>query len=189
MANHSGMRRRLAGIALALGLTSGLMFAATPAHACSGPDGGSTPTPKQILKRGVTRGSMETTSLRTLHIEAAATKESYEIGEVAKFPVHVTRPAKEDPMRLGLPWDRPYVEDAAGVNVGVGLLAGDVFLAGFAQTGEDGKAVIKIKIKSYTRPAPVDAAFYAWNIVADTPCLRIEENGFLAISEMVHFHR
>lgn len=192
MAKHLGMRR-LAGIALSLGMLGSLLFSVTPAAACSGPSGGSVPTgraaAKQNLKEGLSRGSGETTSLRTLHIEAEVVKDAYAIGEVAKFPVHVTRPAKEDPARLGLPWERPYVEDAAEVNVGVGLLIGDVFLPGFAVTGEDGKATIKIKIKKYAEPAMVDAAFYSWNVVLDTPCLRVEENGFLAVPEMFNVHR
>lgn len=196
MANQIGMKR-LAGIALSLGMLGSLVFSAAPAAACSGPSGGpiggGRPEAKQILKdsftaEGQSRGS-ETTSLRTLHIEAEVLQDHYAIGDVAKFPVHVTRPAKEDPARLGLPWERPYVEDAAGVNVGVGLLIGDVFLPGFAITDDEGKATIKIKIKQYAQPAAVDAAFYSWNVVADTPCLRVEENGFVAFSEMFHVHR
>ena len=78
------------------------------------------------------------------------------------------------------------VEEA---NIGVGLLVGDVFLPGFAITDANGDAVIKVKIEKYVKPATVDAAFYSWKIAADSPCLRVEENGFRAVPAMFKITR
>lgn len=179
MAANSTSMKRAASIVLSLGLLGGML--AGSADAAPIPCAGAA---TKTMKDGLTKGGMETATLRTLEIDAEVKAPTYRVGDIAKFPVHVTRPAKEDPLRQGLPWERPYVEDAAGVNIGVGLLIGDVFLPGFATTNDEGKAVIQVKIASYVRPATADAAFYSWNVVAEVPCFRVEENGFKVFQGM-----
>ena len=132
---------------------------------------------RQIMRQN----DMEVVSLKSLHIEAATAKKSYRLGEIAKFPVVVTRPAENDPLGQGIPMDRPMVEPAANVNIGVGLLIGEVFLPGFAVTDENGEALIKVKIEKYVKPSVAHGSFYTWNVIQDTPCLKLEESGFLPI--------
>lgn len=128
--------------------------------------------------------NMEQVSLRTFNIDAKVVKPAYRIGQTAVFKVTVVRPADGDPMNLGVPMDGVPPQPAPDINVGVGLLVGDVFLPGFAITDENGKATVKVKIESYAQPAVVDAAFYAWKVAADSPCAKVMENGFRAYPEM-----
>lgn len=158
---------------LAVVLPTGVSAAPAPVP-CSG----------GVEKMARSQGAMETLALRTLHIEAETAKKSYRIGEVASFPVVVTRPAKEDPLGQGIPMeDRPMTMGAEDVNIGVGLLFNDVFLPGFATTDEEGNTTIKVMIEKYVKPGPAQASFYTWNTQADTPCLRVEENGFRAYAD------
>jgi hypothetical protein len=171
---------RLTGSMLGLGLLASLLVTAAPASAaplpCQGAAG-------RTLRHGLD-GGLETVTLRTFHIEAKTKSKAYRIGEFIKVPVEVTRPAKEDPLRLDLPWERPFVQPAADVNVGVGLLIGEVFLPGYGKTNEDGKTTIKIKVERYVKPAKADAAFYSWNVMAESPCFNVQEDGFRIYPEM-----
>lgn len=136
--------------------------------------------------RDVMRHGMEQVQLKTLHLEVSPAKESYRIGEVAKFKALVTRPAKEDPAGQGIPMERPYVTPAEGVNIGVGLLFnGDVFLPGFGITDEDGKVTLKVKIMNYVKPGTVHASFFAWKSMVDAPCLRVDESAFLPFPDII----
>lgn len=168
--------RKLTALLTSVAATALLLVpAAAPASAvpCSGGEGG-------------TRHGLETVTLRTFHIDAKPRKKSYKIGETVVFDVTVTRPAEEDPFGAGVPMDAVDPEPAAEVPIGSGLLVGDVFFSGFAITNEKGKATIKAKIEKYAKPAKsVDVAFYAWKTQADTPCLRVEENGFRAYPGMI----
>lgn len=154
----------------AAGLIAGLISvgSAAPAHACGA--GGA----RAMLRSG----AMETVALRTFHLEVEPTKKRFKVGEVAKIKVTVTRPAHEDPLGLGVEQEPPHSEPAEDVNVGMGLRIGDVFLFGHAITNEDGLATVKIKIKSYTPAGKANADAYAWKTVADTTCLKVEENGY-----------
>ena len=173
-------------IALVVGA---LFMGGTPVTAK--PAGSAAPIPckRHALKVLSGQRSMETVSLRDFWIEPKVKKKTYKIGETVTFPVHVSRPAEQDPFGLGIPTDPGSIGPVDGANIGVGLLVGDVFLPGFAITDAGGDAVIKVKIESYVKPAVVDAAFYSWKIVQDTPCLRIEENGFRAVASMFKITR
>ena len=134
----------------------------------------------------VMRGSMEQVQLKTLKLEASPAKSAYKIGEVAKFNALVTRPADEDPLGQGIPMDRPYVTPAEGISIGVGLLFnGNVFLPGFGVTDENGKVTLKVKIMDYVKPGTVHASFFAWKTMADLPCARIDETGYLPIPDII----
>jgi hypothetical protein len=154
------MRIRTLGVALAAGLVSATLVGA-PTAAVSAPG-----------------CAMETVTLKTFHLEVKAKKKVYKVGEIAQVLVNVTRPAEEDPLGNGIPIDRPTTEPAEGINVGIGLRVGDVFLFGHALTNAAGDAVVKVKLEPWTPAGNAIADVFAWNIVRDTPCLRIEENGY-----------
>ena len=168
--------RRIRPVAAALAVTlfAGLFVvtAAGPASACGAL------TRKQVF-HDMRNGSMETLTLRTLNLDVTPPK-SGEIGSVATIKVIVTRPAKEDPLGQGIPMERPYVEPAPGVIVGIGLSIGDVFLPGAALTDEDGRAVVKIKLEKWVpRNTWVDMSVYGWKTVQETPCFTIQEDGYV----------
>ena len=175
--------------AFAAVLAAGLVTVVVPASAA--PQNAAAPIPckRHALKVMSGQRSMETVSLRDFWIEPKVKKKTYKIGETVTFPVHVSRPAEQDPFGLGVPTEPGSLGAVEAANIGVGLLVGDVFLPGFAITDADGNAVIKVKIENYVKPAVVDAAFYSWKIVQDTPCLRIEENGFRAVPAMFKITR
>jgi hypothetical protein len=184
--------RRLTSILLTATLMAGALttIAAAPASACRRAVGKtdvfSAMKSGQSMDAGVVRasksGGMEQVSLLTLNLEVAEPKATYKIGETAEIEVTVTRPAKEDPLGNGIPMDRPYVEPAEGVIVGVGLHIGRVFLPGAAITDAQGVAKIKIKIESY---APVgqwaDMSVYAWKVAYETTCATLQEYGYQSL--------
>jgi hypothetical protein len=162
---------------LAVSMVAGALVAAAP----SSPAGACSSSNVQILKQGIRSarsGSNETVALRTLHIEAKVPKKVYKVGEIIKMPVEVTRPAKEDPLGQGIPMDRPYVMPAEGVNLGVGLVIGDVFLPGFGVTDEEGKVTVQIRVEKWVKPAVANASFYSWKTQVESVCARVEEFGF-----------
>lgn len=165
-----GMRRRTA-LTLAIALLAGLLTvgAATPAQACSSRG------VRTMLRSG---NALEVISLRTYHLVVEADKPAYKVGDTAVVNVTVTRPAHEDPLGQGIPIDPPESFPAEDVNVGIGLRVGDVFLFGHALTNADGLAKVKIDIKSYTPAGKASADAYAWKTVQDTPCAKVEENGY-----------
>lgn len=184
--------RRLTSVLMAVTLTAAALttIAAAPASACSGAPGRtdvfSAMKNGRSMEAGVVRadssGGMERVSLLTLHLEVAETKPVYRIGEIAEIKVTVTRPAKEDPLGNGIPMDRPYVEPAEGVTVGVGLHIGNVFLPGAAMTDARGVAKIKIKIASYAPAGQwADMSVYAWKVVQETACASVQEYGYKSL--------
>lgn len=119
----------------------------------------------------------ETVRLRTFHIEAQQA-ESFKIGTAAKIDITVTRPAHQDPLDLGVEFEPPASTPADNVLVGVGIHVGDVFVPGFARTDADGKAIISMKLPKYMTPGLASMSVYAWNVVHESPCLRVEEDGY-----------
>ena len=170
-------------------VAAGMFAAAAPATAMPLSSAAPIPCKRHALKVLSGQRSMETVSIRDFYIEPSVKKKTYRIGQTVTFPVHVSRPAEEDPIDLGMEMEPGSLGPVEDANVGVGLLVGDVFLPGFAITDANGDAVIKVKIEKYVKPATVDAAFYSWKIVQDTPCLRIEENGFKPVAAMFKITR
>ena len=155
--------------ALLAGLLS--VGTASPAQACSARG------VRTMLRSG---NALEVVSLRTFHLVVEADKPSYKVGETAVINVTVTRPAHEDPAGQGIPMEPPTSEPAPDVNVGIGLRVGDVFLFGHALTNADGLAAVKIKLKDYTPAGKAMVDAYAWKTVQETPCLKVEENGYVS---------
>ena len=142
------------------------------------------PCKRQALNVLSGQRSMETVSLRDFWIEPDIKKKTYKIGETVQFPVNVSRPADQDPFNLGISMDAGSLGPVEEASVGVGVLVGDVFLPGFGITDANGDTLLKVKLENYVKPGIADVAFYSWKIVQDTPCLRVEENGFRAVARM-----
>jgi len=144
------------------------------------------------LDAGVVRasGGMEQVALLTFNLDVGKTKPAYEIGDVVPIDVTVTRPAKEDPLGNGVPMERPYVEPAEGVIVGVGLHIGRVFLPGAAITDANGVAKVRIKLEDWA-PAgvKVDASMYAWKVVYEMPCATVMEYGYRTMPGLLRTSR
>lgn len=151
------MRMRATGLGLATVLTA-VMLVVAPSNASP--------------------ACAETVSLKTFNLIVSASKKVYKVGDTASIKVNVTRPAHEDPLGNGIPIDPPTTQPAANVNVGIGLRVGDVFLFGHSITDANGDAAVKVKLEPWTPTGSAIADAFAWNIVQDTPCLRIEENGY-----------
>lgn len=137
---------------------------AAPALACSG--------------RAGARGANETYRLETFEVTMKSVRKTYERGQSARINMTVVRPGKSDPLGQGIPIEPPQQWPAEGVTVGVGLRIGDVFLAGFATTGADGKAVVEIPIRSYVPRGRALAIAQAVKRQVDSPCATVEEFGY-----------
>lgn len=127
---------------------------------------------------GMTAACAETVALKTFHLVVKGQKKVYKVGDTAKIEVMVTRPGHEDPAGLGIYQEPPESFPAENVNAGIGLRVGDVFLFGHSMTDAQGKAVVEVKLESWTPAGTAIADAFAWNTQVDTPCLRIEENGY-----------
>ncbi|MGH2755906.1 MAG: hypothetical protein ACRDLB_15940 [Actinomycetota bacterium] len=183
------MVRRKVNRALVALVAVGMVAAAAPVTAKTVGAAAPIPCKRHAIRVLGQQRNMETVSLRDFYIEASVKKKTYRVGDTIQFPVHVSRPAEEDPFGLGMSMNPGSMGPVEEANIGVGLLIGDVFLPGFAITDANGDALIKVKIENYVKPATVDAAFYSWKIAADSPCLRVEENGFRAVPSMFKITR
>lgn len=167
------MRRRTSLLMVTAILAGIMAFASSaPAQACS----------TRGVRSGVRSGVLlETVGLRTYHLEVKPDKKFYQVGDTAQVHVTVTRPAKEDPLGEGIPIDPPQSFPAEDVNVGIGLRIGDVFLFGHNMTDAQGRTTVKVKIAGYAPAGKASADAYAWRTAVDTPCARVEENGYTAV--------
>lgn len=184
--------KKLAALLVSATLMSGALTAVTasPAGACGRAVGKADvfrAMKTDSMEAGVVSASngMEQVSLLTFNLEIGKTKPIYKIGEVVDIEVTVTRPAKEDPLGNGIPMERPYVQPAPDVIVGVGLHIGRVFLPGAAITNAEGIAHVRIKIESYA-PANqwADTSVYAWKTVQETTCVTVQEYGYRSMPHM-----
>ncbi|MEA2434194.1 MAG: hypothetical protein QOK47_1182 [Actinomycetota bacterium] len=128
--------------------------------------------------------AMEVVSLRTFFVTMKADKPTYAVGDIAKVNVVVSRPAHEDPAHLGVPFDPPQSFPAENVNVGLGLRIGDVFLFGHGITNADGEAQVKVEIKDYTPGGTAIGDGFAWNILHESVCARVEETGYINVPKL-----
>ena len=126
---------------------------------------------------------METIRLRTFHIVAEPQAEKFAIGTKANIDVTVTRPAHEDPLDQDIAIDPPASVPAENVSVGIGITVGQVFTPGFGTTDADGKVTVDIKLPRYMKPGTASIAAYAWNVVHESPCIRVEEDGYTSNPE------
>ena len=158
-------------------MLAGLMALSStaPAQACSARD----------ARAGLRSGALlETVGLRTYKVEVKPAKKSYKVGDVAQVHVAVTRPAEEDPLGQGIPVESPESFPAEGVNVGIGLRVGDIFLFGHNVTDAEGRTTVKVKIARYAPAGKASADAYAWKTQVDSPCARVEENGYTQVQNI-----
>lgn len=168
------MKRRLGSVVLAVALAA--LLPAAPA--------GAAPVPCRHDALRVLRGdSRESVRVRTFYIDAQPRAESYKIGGSAKIEVTVTRPAHEDPLYAGVEIEPPASFPAENVIVGLGVHVGDVFVPGFSRTNAEGKATVSLKLPRYMKPGTASMTVYAWNVVHESPCLRVEEDGYATYPE------
>lgn len=120
----------------------------------------------------------ETVQMKTFHVVIQTPRKVYKIDNVVPINVEVTRPAHEDPLGQDQPIDPPVSEPAEGVNVGVGLQVGRSYLFGIGMTDADGKTSIRVPLPSYLPEGNVFARSLAWNILVNTTCLIVEEQGY-----------
>lgn len=156
--------------------------AASPAAASTGACGS-----RSAVRQSLRDGRLETATVRTFDVEAKVKRPVYQRGSFAEIDVTVTRPAKEDPLGEGipLPIERPMVEPAPEVYVGIGVYIGNVFLPGFGITGADGVAKVRVKIERYAPAGTIaHVSIYAWKVLQDTPCLTVQEDGYRQFPEM-----
>ena len=124
-------------------------------------------------------GANEMITPVTLHVEILKfPKKTYKVGEIVKVKVEVSRPAEEDPIGLGIGYERPISQPAEDVSVGVGISVGRVFLPGYGITDAEGKATVMIKLENYTPAAMAHVRAFAYKTVVATTCLIVEEQGF-----------
>jgi len=117
-------------------------------------------------------------ALRTLTIAIKPVTQSYAVGSIASVPVQVTRPAKEDPLQVGIPVPPVVSEPASGVIVGLGLHIGTVFRPAYAKTDSNGDATVKVKIPAYAPAASVNVEAYTYHVLIQVPCYTVQENGY-----------
>ncbi|HET7482991.1 MAG TPA: hypothetical protein VFK89_09035 [Actinomycetota bacterium] len=158
-------------------LTGGVPAHGAPDSRCA------TSAVRHMLRTG-SPSMMETVVIRDFTVDMKVDKKVWKVGETVLIHSTVTRPAHEDPAGQGIQLDPPASEPAGNVNMGIGLRVGDVFLFGSGITDADGKVDVKVKLKPYTKPGAAAVDGYAWNRVASTPCLNVEENGYTHVDNM-----
>lgn len=104
---------------------------------------------------------------RTFKVRVKVAADAYELGQNAKFYVKVNRVVEGQD--LG---------PVAGAEVAVGVSLGDVYLTGGGWTEEDGRAVVKVRLKNYAPTGLADVLVYAQKMVTDMPCHMQYENEY-----------
>lgn len=123
-----------------------------------------------------------TIPIYSLDVKAKPVSKTYRIGQNALIDVAVMRPADHNPVDPSLPWVPPPRKDPApDIIVGVSLTIGKFsFFTGGGITGENGKARVKIKLRSYSETGPANLSVFAFRTVAEDParCFILQEQGF-----------
>ncbi|MFP5352438.1 MAG: hypothetical protein ACLGIB_07745 [Actinomycetota bacterium] len=118
------------------------------------------------------------TRFRTFTVTAKPLKPSSRLGTTAKIEVTVTRPGEEDPLNNGIPLNSPVALPAEGVNVSVGLYAGNFYMYGVGITDSDGKAIVPVKLDPRAPAGTVIGEVGARKFYNQGGCPDIEEEGF-----------
>lgn len=101
----------------------------------------------------------ESEPTRTFDVRVEVRKAVYQVGDVARFDVTVTRKL-----------DGVVVGPADGANVMLGVSLDDVFLGGGSLTDSEGQAVVQVRLKSYLPQGSADVLGYANKRLVDLPC-------------------
>jgi hypothetical protein len=132
--------------------------------------------------RHLENSNFDIVQVQTFYVTAKPVAKSYKVGQVAQVKAVVTRPAHEDPAGNGIPIDPPTSAPAAGVNVGVGIRVGAVFLPGYGVTDDNGMVTVPIKLMPYTPAGTADLEAFAWKNDAESPCLTLQEDGYTQLA-------
>ena len=163
--------RRIGAVLVAASISTTIVSAPTASSASSIPCRG-------FVQRHLAAQNFDIVQVGTFWVTVKPLAKSYKIGDVAKVKATVTRPAHEDPAGQGIPIDPPVTEPAAGVNVGVGVRVGAVFLPGYGVTDDKGEVVVPIKIMPYAPTGVADLEAFAWKNDVEQPCLTLQEDGY-----------
>ena len=113
---------------------------------------------------GAGRCSDVNVPIRNFKIEAKWAESTVSIGDTAVIQATVTRTADEDPVTdegQPYPTGRPMDEPAEDVVLGISMMVGDVYLNGSnVVTDAEGRADVKVKIKSYAKPGTGESRLY-----------------------------
>lgn len=101
----------------------------------------------------------DTQPTETFAVSVRALEDVYRVGETAEFRVKVTRELHGH-----------VVGPAEDADVFVTVDLGDVVFSGGAITDAEGKAVVKVLLKSYAPTGLADVFVYAHKDTADLPC-------------------
>ena len=96
---------------------------------------------------------------RTFQLTVRALENVYKIGENAEFRVRVARVI--DGQELG---------PVEGADVSIEISLGDVSLFGGSITDEEGRALVKVRLKKYASAGSADVYAQARKQTADIPC-------------------
>lgn len=123
--------------------------------------------------------------LETFRVDIDAAEKRYGPGDTAAIGLTVTRPAREDPLGVGVPLDSPVSRPAEGIVSAVAVSVADEYLFAFADpTDAAGKATARVKIPSSTPTGkPVRVAAFAWKTQLDAPCSKVVEQGSIERDE------
>ncbi len=127
------------------------------------------------LKNG---DNFDIVQVKTFYVTVKPLAKTYKVGQVAKIHAVVTRPAHEDPANQGIPVDPPASQPAAGVNVGIGVRVGSVFLPGYGVTNDNGEVDVPVKLMPYTPAGIAGIEAFAWKNDIEQPCLTLQEDGY-----------
>lgn len=122
--------------------------------------------------------------VRTLKVQAKASKKAYRRGTPAEIKVKVTR-FYEDPSDKGYPLPLPEAGPAEGVTLSVGIYSADgtIYQTQGAITDDQGKSTMRMKLKPYHEPGPADIQVGARKDHYSEQCITIIEYGYFEKSK------
>lgn len=171
----NGLRLSRMRLVAAMAATVALVVLASPA-------GATNDRCASAVRQQMRSGGLEVIPLYTLHADIETDKKVYRVGDTVKVSATVTRPGHEDPAGQGIPMHPPASAPAEGMNVGIGIQVGRVFLFGFGPpTDARGKTTIPVKIQPYTPAGKAMLDAFAWKVQAEPPCFTVEERGYTSI--------
>ena len=119
----------------------------------------------------------EYVSLNTYYVDIKPLAKSYSRSDTVKVEVSVTRPARSDPIGLGVPINHNVGVPAPDVTVGVGIGVRRTFTSGAGRTDATGRVTVPVPLRRLTTGVASVRAF-AYKEHLNTPCLLVEESGF-----------
>lgn len=177
MRTNKGLIAKVAGVVTAASLIVSIVTGAAPAAT----------TPRAAIPcrgwvaRQLQADNFDIYQVWTFSVHPKPLAKAYKVGQVAKVHVLVERPGPADPAGQGVPMPSPTYAPAEGVNVGVGVKVGPVFLPGYGVTDANGEVDVPVKLQSYTPAGIADIEVFAYKNDAESPCVTIQEDGYTSL--------